>query len=502
MQQNKETGGRVQLMLPDRTIPFEITADCTLPDYRSEISRLLWVRPTLTPPERFIGGGKAELSGKILLEILYTGPDGVLYGTEHEQGYSFTLPLESTPVAEEIEVFATPVVDTVISRVTGPRRLSVRCRSHATVRGVAQASLALQQHALPEGEKPHLLCKEEKTGVLIGGGREEWMLSDDVPCEEDTRVLCARGSVFLSDVHAAEDEVRVGGEALISLLCCREESEMPLVLEKRVPFERRVALAGVSPEHRACASGTIGRVEVTVEEGQISFSPHLILTAEAVCDEPVTLCHDLFLPGHRAECRFEELSARRPGLCTNRNFSISAEQALQELGLGEEIEIADHICEAEICEKSTESGKTVWNGKLQCHLLCRRGDEFCVQNAALPFRLCSGADLTNAHTECRVSACRLRVQNGTLRADAELQFSLCDAEPLALRSLCEATFAPSAPVPRAAIELYYPAPTQTLWDVAKAHGVCPEALAAANALDAEAPGEKDSLSGKKFLLIP
>ena len=61
---------------------------------------------------------------------------------------------------------------------------------------------------------------------------------------------------------------------------------------------------------------------------------------------------------------------------------------------------------------------------------------------------------------------------------------------------------PHAPAPRAAIELYYPAPTQTLWDVAKQYGISPDALAEANGLICDAPNEKDSLVGKKFLLIP
>ena len=104
--------------------------------------------------------------------------------------------------------------------------------------------------------------------------------------------------------------------------------------------------------------------------------------------------------------------------------------------------------------------------------------------------------------DCRVAGARARLQNGTLRADAELQLGLCDSTPLPLRALCEASCTPAPAAPRAAIELYYPTAEQTLWDVAKAHGVSPDALAEANALDADAPAGAASLAGKRFLLIP
>ena len=502
MQQNEEKHGSVQLALPDRTLPFEVALECTLPDYRSEISRLLWVRPTLLPPERFIGGGKAEFSAKLLLEILYAGPDGALYGAEQEGGYSFTVPLDGAYAAQGVDVFAEPVVDAVISRVTGPRRLSVRCRSHALVRTFAEKSLALHQRGLPDGARPHLLCDAAEVGREIGGGREEILLSDSIPCDKDAQVICARGNIFLPDVHAATDEVRVNGEAVLTLLTVQGEQGLPCAIEKRIPFDTRIPLEGVRPDHEACAQGTLGRIDVSVQDGQILLSPQVILCAKAQKNEPITLCRDTFLPGQDVACRFEEFPAWQSTVCCNKHFSICAERDAAELGIGEETEILDQVCEAEICERAVENGKLTLSGRLQCHLLCRRGGELCTQDATLPFRLSPGIGGERTLVDCRVAGARARLQNGTLRADAELQLSLCDGAPLPLRALCEASFTPTPAVSRAAIELYYPTAEQTLWDVAKAHGVSPDALAEANALDADAPADATSLEGKRFLLIP
>ena len=218
MEQNEVLHGRMQPEMMDRAQGFEVVAEFTLPDYRSEISRLLWVRPTLLPPERFIGGGKAEFSGGMLFEVLYTGPDGLLYGTELDGGYTFGVPLDALNGAEDVQILAEPVVDAVISRVTGPRKLSVRCRAHARVRGYGEKALSLSRKGAPENAKLCLLCDTVQSGRVLGGGREELTLADTVDTEGDVRLICARGNVFLPDVHAEKDEVFCRGEIQITLL--------------------------------------------------------------------------------------------------------------------------------------------------------------------------------------------------------------------------------------------------------------------------------------------
>lgn len=501
MEQNEILHGHIQPEMMDRAQPFEIVAEFTLPDYRSEISRLLWVRPTLLPPERFIGGGKAEFSGAVLFEVLYTGPDGVLYGTELDGGYTFGVPLEGLGSSEDIQIFADPVVDAVISRVTGPRKLSVRCRAHTRVRAYVEKSMELEQKGAPEGAQPSLLCDTVQVGRVIGDGREELTLADAVDAQEDVRVICARGSVFLPDVHAAKDEVACRGEVQLTLLLCRddEENALPFTLTRRVPFEAHIPLEGVCPEHHACATGTVGRIECSVEDGKILLAPQLILTAKAQYEEPITVCRDIFLPAHSEEKRMRTEPLWRDGGCCNRNFTISCERPLSELDFGEELEIIDLFSEADICEKAQDGTRFLLSGKLQCHLLCRRGDELCVKDVTFPFRLSPELGGEQMSVDCHVFSCRMSVRGGALRADAELQLAMRHTLPHATALVCEVGFTPISARERANIELYYPAPAQTLWDVAKHYGIPPAQLAEANGLADCAP---DAPCAKSFLFIP
>ena len=68
----EEKNGRAQLEVLHRQLPLELNAEFTLPDYRSEISRLLWVRPTVLPPEPLLGGGK-DRAHHIPLSLSHVG---------------------------------------------------------------------------------------------------------------------------------------------------------------------------------------------------------------------------------------------------------------------------------------------------------------------------------------------------------------------------------------------------------------------------------------------
>lgn len=501
MDRNEEKGGRLQTQVMEKTLPFEITAEFTLPDYHSEISRLLWVRPTFLPPERFIGGGKADFSGRVLYEVLYTGPDGALYGVTPEEGYSLCVPLEGTWAPEDLQIFMEPTVDAVISRVMGPRKLSVRCRLHAHTRAFLQKTPQTVLRGSTDGicKLGDVLC----TTRTLGETCEEFTLADSIKTAQRARAICARGSVFLPEVHPRTDAVHCRGEALITLLLCREEEGggTPFCITQRIPFEKSIPLEGLAPDDHACVTGSVGQIELTPKEGGIDLNASIVLCAKAQTEEEVVILKDAFLPGADAECRFATQSFLQGGSCCNQNLSISAQGALPD-GLGdEEHEILDAMAEAEICEKVADGTRFSLSGKLQCHLLCLRAGELFTQDATLPFRvILEGSDKTDV--DCRVVNCRTSKSGGKLRADAELQFALYDLPQASVRLLEEASFTPRKVAPRAAIELYYPEVGQTLWSVAKQYGIPPQALADANALDADAPDDKDSLGGRRFLLIP
>ena len=60
MEYRDEKNTCIQSQVTDKTVSFEQNGELSLPDYLGEVSRLLWVRPTILPPARFLNGGNAE----------------------------------------------------------------------------------------------------------------------------------------------------------------------------------------------------------------------------------------------------------------------------------------------------------------------------------------------------------------------------------------------------------------------------------------------------------
>ena len=126
----------VQTKICDRSLTQEINEDFSLPDYQPEIRRLLKVDVALPPLAKYIGAGKAEFSGDVIYNILYIGSDNGLYSCRLSTEYAFDAPLDNDKncdMSENIVCFAKASPDSVVSRVTAPRKLNIRCKLKATV---------------------------------------------------------------------------------------------------------------------------------------------------------------------------------------------------------------------------------------------------------------------------------------------------------------------------------------------------------------------------------
>ena len=161
----------------ERTVSFEGTTEFSLPEYLGEVGKLLWVRPTVQLPSGFLSAGTAEYAGRITYRVLFVGTDGKLYGAEQEESYSFSLPCEAAGL-DRVSVL--PEVDTVIARVLGPRKLSVRCRMRAEIVGYAEKSLAPDMQGV-EGE----LCR---LGGVAQSGRFSLLRGDPTQLTIATRL--------------------------------------------------------------------------------------------------------------------------------------------------------------------------------------------------------------------------------------------------------------------------------------------------------------------------
>lgn len=506
MQQNEEKNCRAQEMFLQKTQPFEVTSEFVLPDYRSEISRLLWVRPVFSAPMRFLGGGKAELSGAVRYEVLYAGPDGRCYGVDLEDGYSFSVPMElpsGFDGAAGILISAGISPDTVVSRVTAPRKLSVRCRMHADVRAFGEKELSPRIEG-GETEQAEKLCSAPECGRYFGNAAETLELTGELMPDiaGDIRVISVHGEVFLPEVSAIGGGVRCRGEAEMTVLCTDDaDGAVPQALTLSLPIEAEIPFDGVLPECHACAAGTVTRVTPTVEDGKINLSVGVSLSAEAQGSEPVVVFRDLFVPGYLAQCLFAEETLFLAAGCGNRNFSVNEERTKKDLGIPEDAEILDAFCTAEFRDRSTDGKGTVLGGELCCRMLYAAGGEYGAAELRVPLRTVWEEKADDMMLCAAVPKCRARAEGDRVMLHAEVSLCARGVAQAPTRLLCGVKLDAAEGQARTDPELFYPAPGETLFNVGKRYGISPARIARQNGIAAEDPGSPESLSGVRFLLI-
>ncbi len=512
-QYNKEARGGVSIQIPifDKQQVSELGVDFSLPDYQPEIKRLLRVRATVLPADKYIGTPTVELSGRIEYAILYTGNDGALYRTTQFGEYQVSCPFE---MPQELDLNAgllcdaDTVCDSVIARVAAPRKISVKCRLRSRVQlfgcGVCENVISSRDGRVER------LCGRALSGRRFFGIGEPLELGDEILCDTQNgalRVISAEGEVFINDTIAGSGVVNCRGEVCLKLLCCRDEDDaMPGVQTRRIPFSQTVVTDGVEVNCDACANGVCSDIGVTVEEGRILCEMKVILRTHAQRNEEIEYTRDVYSTLSECEVDYRERSFAHALRSVNGNFSLNHTVSVAEAGIRPEARVVDICAVPSVTALENEHGKYRLLGRCRCQLILSDGEEMSLQEIEVPFRYeCEGTRDAVKDYDASVSviACRARVDGERVSIDAELAVMLSTRGEQVLRMVSEASFGePVKCVGAAAYTICYPSKEDTLWSVAKRYRRSIDDVVRDNHLSETALADsKDSLAGIRYLLV-
>ncbi len=506
---NKREGVRVQEAIANRQILTELSCDFSLPDYQPEVKRLLRVRATATPPDKYIGAGSAEFSGRVDYSILYAGSDGALYCANHTEDYSFSCPLEMTSdfeLNEGLVCDVDTVPESAVGRVAAPRKLSLKCRlrSHVCILGTRLIEESMTGENA--GGIQRLYGNSECAMRFVGVG-SPMQLGDEILYEgSDLRVICADGRVFISEAVAGSGVVNCRGEVCLKLLCVHEgDGEGPTVQWRRIPFSQSVPTDGAEVNCEATATGICSALNITVEEGRMLCEVSVILHTHAQRNESISFTRDIY--STEAECESKYLSVKLPQAlkCVSGNFSLNQTLTLEEAGIKSGMHVVDlHLIPA-VNDLTVEKGKYSLSGRCRAQAVLSDGEEYAVQEFELPLRYaCDGSDreVTDYDSNIEVISCRARVDGERIAVDAELSVTVAARGACEVEMLSEVSFGNAVTRTCAGYTVCYPAREDTLWSIAKRYHRAVAAVSDANSLPAAAAADaRESLSGVRYLLV-
>ncbi|MBR2926449.1 MAG: hypothetical protein IKC31_02600 [Clostridia bacterium] len=508
----EETGGvRMQTAICDRVVTADLSEDLSLPDYQPEIKRLLRVRATVHPADKYLGAGEAEFSGNVDYCVLYAGNDGALYSLSESGEYRFSVPMEGAnaiDLGEGIvcDVQITP--DMVTGRVAAPRKLGIKCRLRARVRmlGVQQ-----MENALPKDSEGVEALRGSATVARIFLGTSDGIsLGDEITMDlpdTDLRVIASEGQIFVTEASAGSGVVNCRGEVCLKLLVSEEgEGMRPMTLLRRIPFSQEVPVDGAEVNCDCTAHGICTAIGVTVEEGKLLCDVTLRLQARAQRNEEISFLRDVYSTKRECQGRIESFTLPQAISAIGGNFSVNQTMTLEEAGIRANQSIWDASATAILAGMEQERGKVYLTGRLRCHAVLLCEGEVSAQEFEIPFRyandLPQGATVTDYQATPTVLSCRVRMDGERIHADAEVAISATLMGEKTVQMLTEALFGDAIAHKACSYTVCYPSREDTLWSVAKRYHKPIEAIATRNALPSAPMADTTaSLAGVSYLLV-
>lgn len=510
MNMNTNTEG-MQIPLCDKSVLTEVTGDFSLPDYQPEIKRLLRIRPCVLPPASYAGAGNAEFSGTLDYYVLYMGNDGGLYCAPLHTEYAISVPF-SQGDCEVALCVADVVPESVVGRVSAPRKLNIRCRLRTGVRIRGVLPAAEQTEGLVDPFSVERLEGEQTLAQMGSGVGEVIRLSEDILTDargRNMRLVCAEGQVHVQEASCSAGAVNCRGEVELKLMLCAEEPGslpdlVPTYLVRKLPFSGSVPVSAAMPGSECCITGNCAELSVAVEETYMHAELGVVLSANVMTNRPVRYTKDVYSTKKACECSYDEYALPVAIRALNGNFTQSDSIALAQAEIPAGGSIVDVCGSADAEHMSWEKGRCTLGGTAHYIVLLQADGEVSPYEISLPWKyeLECAREPSDWRAQVQVLSCRARVDGERIGIDAEITCAaeLWDSAQVSVLRGVKYTEMQSRA--SGAFTVCYPASTDSLWSVAKRYATSLSAVRAANELDADAVlDDPASIEGCKYLIV-
>ena len=506
MNSNNATYGaapkRFQMPLCDKILTTEISNDYTLPDYQPEIRRVLRVDASILPPAKYVGGSQAEFNGTVDYHLLYVGQDGCMYSAPLSAEYSFNAPLDISSefdLNEGVVILADTRDENITTRVSGPRKLTIKCRLCSRVRAYGMMIADERCSGEVNPMSVERLMGECECSVLLSGFGDTIVISDEINTNtENMRVISASANVCISDVTASAGTADCRGDIELKLLVCRDESTGTLeTLSRKISFGEQVEIDDISPDSLCSARAYVNDIGINVEEGRILCDLGVIPEIRAYGKNVVSYTRDIYSTENSSETAYRGYTIPSLNCASRGNFSQSERIPVAETSISQGSRIIDVCCKPHAESFEFDKNKAVLLGECKYFMLIENEGEFSSSELILPFRYeaeISSDAPSDFSADMSVLSCRARIDGGNLCIDSELSVSAEFFGNRAINVLSEVRFGEMVKKSDGDIVICFPAPDDTPWSVAKKYSVPVNKLSGISS-------PSDDISGINYLVV-
>lgn len=499
-----------QMPVCNKHLSTELNSDFTLPDYQSEIKRLLCTKAFLSCPNEYIGNSATELEGTVSYRIIYLGADGKLYCATLEDKFSFSVPLEFTSAhvnTDDVTLVPYCAVEHASTKVLGPRKLNVRARLTCKALGLSPALHSTSIIGAPATVSIEKMTSAVTCAIIKRAKSEPLSLSDFIPLDpqiDNVRIIDAHcNAQFSESVHSA-DAIEARGEVLLKLLYCNDaQSALPISTVRKLPFSVNIPTDGFDSTSDCALTGYVEDLRLDVADNGISIEMLMIACAELQGFEDITYAIDAYSTEYDCEGKSESICVLEPIACKNASLTQNEVFKLEEIRLSKDAKIVDVFAKVTLNERTVENGRIFLSGKTDYQLIYHLDGEYSAISLSAPLRYALKIDentldddTINWYVNAETVSLRTRCDSEKLYIDSELKFNYILQREKTVELLSELKLFEKAKAVDGDIVLCYPQNNTPIWEVAKKYKKKVSDLRSTNSL-----AETDTHVRNKFLVI-
>ena len=496
----------------------ECSAEISLPDYNTDVRKILYFTATPHHISSFASGDGLECSGEVTFEVIYLDFEAAVSSASFSGDYNFKVRCDTDGYKDAL---VDTRLDNLSLRLMSPRKIAAKATLDSDVIILSEKSFDCEGDALDAALDPQLertFAMARKTSITPPAEREyaESLCRFDGKTVDDVQLLHLSTKPRIERVNMENGNCQISGSIFVEGLiktddCPIYKLEKKLNLEDSIPLDNVGDGAELYPHLNVVSAAA----SVRGDESGVELVLNLITEARIVCEENqrLELLTDNYLcscdcENDYADIPFEEYLGR-----VVTDVEINEKIPFGTLGTGKLRDVVFTTATPRIKSQELDNNRMEIAGEILVSAIANEtNDEEAVEIIPLKF---SREFAENVNLNCQISPnsgvfTDIDLQDVSINVDADgISFHgkmhiICTlTEGRNITALKSSNIVPdsdfsSNPV---RIEVYYPVAGESLYSIAKSHHTTVEKIAANNPDAAETFASGGKIADKKLPLI-
>lgn len=493
-------------------IRAECSAETSLPDYNTDVRKILHVSAKPHPISSFASGDGIECSGEVSFDVVYLDFEGAVCSASFSGDYSFNAKCDT-------ESYKDSLVETALSglslRLMSPRKLAARATLESRLTVVTEQVVSSDGDALSPDMNPQIdpVSISVRTTAMTPSSEREYAASlarFDGKTTDEVSLIHLSVTPILERIEVGDGEAELSGHIDVSALI--KTDEYPIhKLEKALELSEKIPLADIEAGADVYAALEVVSATAVVngDEGGVEIALSVITETRLVGDKnaSVELYSDVYLCDFPCECTKERVSYDEYLGIWSATREISESVPLSHLGVGKIREIVYADAEVRgVASEMTSDGASV-SGEIYVSAIATEISGDTVELVPLKFSVkfnenvncnCQNNEKITIEGGASISGVSVTVDSSSVHFSSAIRAEATLCRHLEVDVVNSANAILSEPYSKntARVSVHYPSSEETLYSIAKAYHTTRERILADN------PGASEAeLSSIKRLII-